>query len=234
MQAKIRINNINQITLPIAYHHIQQAAIYSLIKGNLHDQGYNYEKRDYKLFTFGPFSGSYIIKNKRITFYDSVGFEFRCLDESVMNSVVHNIKEYGFRLGDISYHNVSVELSDIQIETDFMSIKMISPICVYETDEFKHTNYFSPVEEEFYYLVEDNFIRKYIAAYGMEPASSISITADEIVNKDKYFTKYKNYYIEAWKGQYALEGDPAYLTFLYNTGLGAKNSQGFGMFNIQE
>ena len=35
-------------------------------------------------------------------------------------------------------------------------------------------------------------------------------------------------------GVSCLEGFPEYLTFLYNTGLGSKNSQGFGMFEVVE
>lgn len=232
MQIKIKINNINQINIPIAYHHIQQAAIYSLIKGSLHDHGHNYEKRDYKLFTFGPFEGKYRINNGRITFYDSISFEFRCLDESVMNNVIKNIKEYGFRIGDISYHNIDLKLDDRKIDNSQIMIKMISPICVYETDDAKHTYYLSPEDERFYSLIEDNFYRKYMAAYGITKITPIAISAECITGKDKYFTKYKNYYIEAWKGIYILEGDPENLTFLYNTGLGSKNSQGFGMFKI--
>lgn len=232
MQCKINIEKINTITLPIAYHHIQQSAIYALIKGDLHDTGYSYDKRDYRLFTFGPFIGRFTIKNKRITFYDSISFEFRCLDENVIFNFIKNIKEYGFRLGDITYHNINIELNDKKIDKDHLTIKMISPICVYETDEYKHTNYRTPFESDFYTLVEDNFIRKYVAAYGNPPDSSISLSPQSISSKDKYFTKYKNYFIEAWKGVYVLEGYPEQLTFLYNTGIGAKNSQGFGMFEL--
>ena len=232
MQLKIYIKGINNINLPIAYHHIQQSAIYSLIRGNLHDQGYSYEKRDYKLFTFGPFSGKYTVKNHRIIFHDCVSFELRCLDDNVMNDVMSNIKKYGFRIGDISYHNIELDLADRQIESGQVSISMISPICVYETDFAKHTHYYSPKDEEFYAYIEDNYYRKYVAAYGLSPETEISIQAKHVNDRDKYFTKYKNFYIEAWKGSYILEGNSDGLNFLYNTGIGAKNSQGFGMFEI--
>ena len=52
--------------------------------------------------------------------------------------------------------------------------------------------------------------------------------------KDKYFTKYKNFFIEAWYGLYLLEGNADYLSFLYDAGLGSKNAQGFGMFEIKK
>ena len=53
-----------------------------------------------------------------------------------------------------------------------------------------------------------------------------------ILEKDKYLTKYKGFFINGWKGIYQLSGERKYLDFLYQTGLGAKNSQGFGMFDV--
>lgn len=46
----------------------------------------------------------------------------------------------------------------------------------------------------------------------------------------KQVTLFKGTRITAWDGRFRLKGDPALLTFLYNTGLGTKSSQGFGMF----
>lgn len=232
MQIKVKINNINQITLPIGYHHIEQSAIYALIRGELHDRGLAYEKRDYKLFTFGPFEGKYKVMNKQITFFDSIGFEFRCFDEEVMHQFIDNIKLYGFRLGDISYHNIDLEVSDYVIENEKIHIRMLSPICVYRTKENGYTQFLSPESDLFYKYVSENFERKYYAAFGEKAKEMINIKLAEFSNKDKCFTKYKNYFIEAWGGCYILKGKREYLSFLYNTGLGAKNSQGFGMFEI--
>lgn len=232
MQIKVTIKNIKEVTLPIAYHHIQQSAIYALIKGNLHDEGMSYEKRDYKLFTFSEFTGKYAIRNKKITFYDRIYFEFRCFDNEVGEAFIKNIKEYGFRLGDISYHSIELEESEYDIVADSIRIKVISPICVYETDSERHTRYFNPGDDRFAELVNENFIRKYTAAYGIAPKSGINLILAKCSDRDKCFTRYKNYCIEAWKGEYVLEGKPDYLTFLYNTGLGAKNSQGFGLFEV--
>lgn len=232
MQLRITIKNFNEITLPISYHHIQQSAIYALIKGTLHDEGMLYDKRDYKMFTFSEFTGKYLIKNKRITFYDKISFEFRCFDNEIGETFINNIKEYGFRLGDISYHNIELDRSDLSVSTNQIRIKMLAPICVYETGADKHTRYFNPGDDRFAELVNENFVRKYTAAYGQTPHSGICLKLERCTDKDKCLTKYKNYYIEAWRGVYSLNGNPDYLTFLYNVGLGAKNSQGFGMFGV--
>jgi len=38
--------------------------------------------------------------------------------------------------------------------------------------------------------------------------------------------------IKAWLGTYQIHGKPELISLAYDTGLGSKNSQGFGMFEI--
>lgn len=234
MQVLVTLNNIGICTLPIGYHHIQQSAIYSLIMGDLHDHGSMYEKRDYKLFAFGPFKGKYRIQNKRITFMDSISFEVRFVNEQIADTFAQNARTKGIRIGDVTFHNVTVQVHQQMIFENSLLIKMVSPICVYQTDDNKHTHYLNPGDARFYRYIAENFERKYQAYYGIKPESSIEITNIKYSMEDKYFTKYKNFFIEAWYGLYLLEGDAEYLSFLYDAGLGSKNSQGFGMFEPQK
>jgi len=64
------------IVLPIGYNHLVQAAIYNSVSQKLsrfiHDKGFLYGKRSYKLFTFSRLIGEYEIKQRRICF-NSVG-----------------------------------------------------------------------------------------------------------------------------------------------------------------
>ena len=61
MQLHIQIELDEPLELPINYHHILQAIIYENIRDGkglndfYHDVGVQYEKRNYKLFTFGLF-----------------------------------------------------------------------------------------------------------------------------------------------------------------------------------
>ena len=48
----------------------------------------------------------------------------------------------------------------------------------------------------------------------------------------KEFSTFKRTFITGWYGDYRLEGTPEVLDMLYQTGLGAKNSEGFGMFEV--
>ena len=116
---------------------------------------------------------------------------------------------------------------------EFLRIKTRAPICVYSTDIYTgRTQFFAPDEEEFAELVNENFLRKYLAYTGILPESGVDLVPVVITERDKFVTKYKNVYVSGWNGIYELYGEPKYLDFLYQTGLGSKNSQGFGMFDI--
>jgi CRISPR-associated endoribonuclease Cas6 len=88
--------------------------------------------------------------------------------------------------------------------------------------------------------MNNNFTRKYHAFTGHQPESTISILARAVGIQDKYVTRYKkvpvaggkDIYIIGWRGEYELRGYPEYLDFLYYCGLGARNSDGFGMFEM--
>ena len=77
-----------------------------------------------------------------------------------------------------------------------------------------------------------NFYRKYQAYYGIAPYKPLDISKNEGVKTRKIVIRYQNSYVTAWFVQLNLAGERRYLDFLYQTGLGAKNSQGFGMFEI--
>ena len=238
MQIKIRIVLDCPLTLPVSYHHILQGVIYHLMSEDengtlLHDNGSSFGKRAYKLFTYGPILGIYKVKGHRITFLDEITFEVRALDSNVIWQMEDNILEYGIRFGEHLYEEVECEVSDNHLTLEEARIQMISPICVYKTDEVsKHTTFFTPDEFEFFEAITANMHRKYKAATGTDASMTLQLMKLDVQPKDKYFTQYKNFYLEGYKGIYKIKGKPEELDFLYQVGIGAKNSQGFGMFEV--
>jgi len=239
MQLFIKHRLDKPLILPINYHHILQGIIYHALEQQseyskfVHDNGYVNEKRKYKLFTYGLLRGRYIIKNKQIIFTEEVSFEIRCIEPGMLRLIKSYIMQNGVSYGDQHYSDVDVCIFDREITSENISIRMVSPICVYSTmSGTKATKYYNPTEEEFCKYVNDNFKRKYEAYTGIAVDSDIRLEVKKVSSKDKYVTRYKNYYITAWRGQYILSGKRQYLDFLYQTGLGSKNSQGFGMFEV--
>ena len=125
-------------------------------------------------------------------------------------------------------------ITDRHIQENPVNIKMRSPLCLSRTIQEggkKKTLYFSPEDREFVPLMQENFRRKYAAAYGKEPDSRITLAP--CGEMKKYVTRFQqNIYVTAWKGSFSMSGPPDALDFLYQTGLGSRNSQGFGMFDV--
>ena len=239
MQLIVHIGLDEPLSLPINYNHILQAVIYRALdvmpdySAFLHGSGFARGQRNYKLFQFSQLNGVYQIQNKRITFSDSVTFEVRSPEPLLIRLIADSIWNRGITFGDRTYTDVQLELYDYTVEKQELLIRMKSPMTAYSTDlQENRTHYYGPQDEEFYALLKDNFCRKYQAYYGVFPHQAIDIRLAEEKLPRKLVTRYKSGYINAWYGMYSLKGERKYLDFLYQTGLGGKNSQGFGMFEV--
>ena len=109
---------------------------------------------------------------------------------------------------------------------------MLSPVTVYSTNENGKTCFYGPDDSNFQRLINKNAEHKWISIYGTKPPGTVSVDADKVLSRDKVVTTYKGIYITGWMGQYSIAGPAEMLNFLYNTGVGAKSSQGFGMFTV--
>ena len=236
MQIRLEFSG-SDISLPLAYQHQLQGLVYHALQNRedyrtfLHDSGFADGNRRFKLFTFGRLNGSYRIQGKQIIFPQGFQWELRSADPEFI-SVISAAFLPGSRhtLCGNELTVVNSALSDIHIPIERIQIRLLSPVTAYQTSTDGHTRYYSPEEEMFYRLIEDNARRKWNAAIGTPSPGPISLTASGAYRK--VVTVYKGIYITAWLGRFTLSGQPALLELLYNTGLGAKNAQGFGMFEV--
>lgn len=239
MQLFIRFRPEVPLDLPINYNHILQGFVYrALAKSDpvnsrrLHDRGDQYENRIFKHFTFGPLEGKYQVKNRVITFTDYVFWEFRSYDSDLIEMVDSYIENHGVELGDNNYTDVDTFVGAYEIENDAVQIKARMPIVAYSTDErTRHTYYYTPEEYGFYELTCLNALKRYKNARP-DADADIQLVPEAVHTDDKVITTYKGIIIEGWKGNYMMYGTPELLDYLYQTGLGAKNAQGFGMFDV--
>ncbi len=239
MQLVVYVNLEEPLVLPINYHHILQAIIYDGLSITpdysefLHEIGYTRGQRQYKLFQFSQLEGPYQIREKKIIFTSHVTFEVRSPEPLLIRLLGSAFWTNGIRFGKRAYMNIEMELYDYTIENTDLLICMKSPIIVYETDlERGETHYISPDDTRFYQLISHNFFRKYEAYYGVSPCSDIEINLAGNHKIKKYVTRYQGSYLTGWYGTYRLSGERKYLDFLYQSGLGSKNAQGFGMFEV--
>jgi CRISPR-associated endoribonuclease Cas6 len=134
----------------------------------------------------------------------------------------------------------SVQTSGAPITESKLLVKMLSPLTVHKTNADGYTNYLNPLDTDFVEEINSNFARKYYAFYEQMPSAKIVVKTKTVGARDKYLTLYKkaekpdeiDIYITGWRGEYELSGRPEHLSFLYYCGLGARNSDGFGMFEL--
>ena len=81
------------------------------------------------------------------------------------------------------------------------------------------------------FLTFENFSQYSLMVF---QSSDLDFVVGEVSFRDKCVTKFKGILVNAWNCRLYIQGSPEYLTFIYNVGLGSKNSQGFGMINVIE
>ncbi len=238
MQLLLSFHSENSIVFPLAYRQYIQGVVYRALKlsyEELHDGGYVYSGKAYKLFTFGQLCGNYTIKGKTICFTDTVNLEIRSHDSRIILSLIRFF-EKGSKVMICSNFLTVVEcrLYDERIFSSHVKIRAVSPLVSYVTENDDHTIFFSPDDDEFYRLLMNNAKRKYLSCHKTnESAPEIEITSVGTPFK-KQVTSFKTTYITGYLGELYMKSSPEMISFLYDTGLGAKNSQGFGMFSITE
>ena len=243
MQFKLNFKLTEPVTLPLSYHSQLQGLIYNILSENpdysefLHDIGYGDNAHSFKLFVFSLLNGSCRIDPPHITFYDNMNFELRSPIDDFCNVFLISVNRRD--TFDLMQQQVKLDSCTVlhnRIESDNILIRMLSPICLHSTyyeEEKRKTRYFTPLDPDFNKVLNQNLCNKYSAAFGKILSEEIVLTAKSLSSEDKYVTKFGGkIYITAWNGQYSLSGNPDILSFLYDTGLGDRNSQGFGMFEV--
>lgn len=229
------------LLLPRAHHNMLEGLVYNLLSIDeeysefMHNRGYIACGNSYKLFTFGPLKGPHSVMNNMIAFQNTVLWELRSPDPhfcKVLGESLTSRKSCRIGSSEVELADCCIEESPVFGEVE--RIKMISPIVLShsaDSEGGKRYIYHNPLEDRYSEYANGNFRRKFQAAYGQEPPWDIHLEALKVGMSDKCVTCYKGKRnIVGWKGVYKLSGDPFAIRFLYETGLGAKNSIGFGMF----
>jgi len=226
------------INLPIHYNHLVQAFIYNNLSKDLanflHDRGLLYGNRAFKFFTFSRLQGEYFINNKRIIYRGDISLYISSPLKRFINELANNIvKNEIFYLGDNVLRITKLVFPQEPKIGESVRIRMLSPLTVYSTlftvDGKRKTYYYTPYEEEFSRLVNLNAKKKYFVIYKRNIKSNLRIKPLKV---REVMVMYKDTVVKGWVGEFVLNGPKTLLRLLYDTGLGSKNSQGFGMFDV--
>lgn len=237
----------DKIVLPNHYNYYLQGLIYHTfsneLSNKLHKDGFLLGKRRFKLFTFSRIlekgklikkdSNDYLIFGKKISFYFS----------SPKDDIVENLGEMSFKRREFILYSNKIYLSQLEIMTppkleSGVFIKVLSPITIYSTfkreDGEKIIHYYNPYDKVFQRLIEENAKKKYRLIYEKEPNElNLFIRPYRFsLEKNRAVIFFKNNPVEAWTGIYELSGSPILISVTYDAGIGCKNSEGFGMWDI--
>lgn len=237
MQIKISFISDNNIVLPIHYNRILQGFIYNNIDKNLadflHEKGYVINNRVFKLFTFsriltkGKKEGSYLNFGNNIELMLASGVDN--FSKSIVNTMImSNELIIGKNLVKVN----NIEMLDTKLEKTSLKVATLSGIVTYSTltrpDGRKYTNYYQSGNRDFERIIKENLIKKYRLINKKEIENedfSIKLLGKEMQN----IVYYKETIIKGISGSFLLEGNKDLLEIGLNTGLGSRNSQGFGM-----
>lgn len=243
MQLVLTFKNEGDLHIPIHYNHLIQGLIYNNIKPGLaeflHKQGFMYEKRSFKLFTFSRLLGkarlhkesrSLIFQKGIIKLIISSPLERFCRELS--NSVLLSNQ----LLIDREVMNVdTITFEDPQPDKEEMLVSTYSSVVTYST--FKkmeggtYTCYFEPETNEFVQQIQENLRKKYYVLYGKDiDASKVKI--HRISKSKQRVVKYKGFVIKGYDCRFKVQGPRELLKIALDCGLGSKNSQGFGCIGL--
>ncbi|PTQ55750.1 MAG: CRISPR repeat RNA endoribonuclease Cas6 [Candidatus Carbobacillus altaicus] len=240
MQLKITLSAPEPIQLPFEHNHILQAVIYKWIdhigfRGYLHDHGFLFKKRHFKLFVFSRLMGKVSLREdkKGIIFYPPLRMVIASPVERIINELAAGImKRPEIYMNGQNAIVETVETVSTVVSDRSIIVRAISPITVYSRLELSgrpYTYYYSPFESRFEVLVRNNLFKKYILVFARPPEDpSFHVEPIYVHKEDQKIVRFRGTIIKGWLGTYRLTGDPRLLELALSAGLGSKNSQGFG------
>ena len=242
MRIAVEFQSESGIRIPVKYNYYFQSLLYSLApKSNVHDRGFG--ERNYKLLTFSRPIGKckYLKESGVLLFENGVKWVVSSVDDTFLEEVATNlIKANPVALARQRLSVRSIEVMKIPPPEVFkrtLTVKMLSPMTVYSTLHDaagnKKTYFYTPFEDAFSEKLRENLERKFKALYESPPTDGTFEI--QPVNPRKEWEKitiYKKTVIKGWMGIYRIQGNPELLRLAYDSGLGSRNSQGFGCFEI--
>ncbi|HOV21329.1 MAG TPA: CRISPR-associated endoribonuclease Cas6 [bacterium] len=243
MRLNITFFSEKEIILPISYNYILQSFIYrnlnTFLSNFLHKDGYIYEKRSFKLFTFSRINGKFRKEQENFIFSPPISFILSSPKEEILECFAETLVKKNIFI--LNNNFIYIEGVEVQFYPNFSKkeyeIKMLSPVTVYSTlkgeNNKKKTYYYSPAEKEFQSLIVENLKKKYFLIYQEETEiNNFEITPIDINTSNLKIINYKGTIIKGWMGKFKIKGEGEILKVAYDCGIGSKNPQGFGCFEL--
>ncbi len=230
---KLILEADSEIFLPLAHFEILQGIVYNLMSADtaLADEIHNKlpgKEKQFKFFCFTDLHGRYRFYDGGLLLSTPALWEIRSADERIIDAIEKGLENKDIFINGQRCKVASYSVSARKFDTEKAVFEMDTPAVHYTTDRNGFSRYFSPEETEFSRGLSDNIIRKYVSFYEKNPEKEVLLMPVKVGARDKCVTRYKKSFITGYYGSYCVIAPPDVLEFIYHTGLGGKNSMGFG------
>lgn len=239
MQYKLKIRAEKNIILPFQYSNILQAIVLSMLEDDVyrkfvHDEGFQYEKRSFKLYTYSRLIGRAKVNrtSKTFNFGEHCTLYLASMDEKFLSNILNGFLEAGRTISFGGNKAMIENMEGIQCVDKNEIFTTLSPITTYSTlydkEGGKHIYYYNPFEKEFSKNITENLKKKYYSFYNKMPENDFF----EIFPGDKVkecALVYKGKLVKGWTGDFICHGSDEMMEVALSAGVGSRNSQGFGM-----
>ena len=235
------------IRVPRANLHLFQALIYNVLPPEhasfLHDEGYMIKGKHLKLFAMSwPITEKTpVFEERAIRFPSPVKIVISTPILDTMDGITGSILKSGaLRIGNNTVLCSKVEAEQQTATKNFMTVKTLSPVTCYTKTERNgkpYTQYHNPDEQEFENLIYNNLILKFQA---LNPGKSIPkgrvivTPVGNLYERLSRFSEKAPFPVIGWSGKFRLEGPRELLQIALDSGIGAKNSGGWGCITMAE
>ena len=231
------------VSLPIHYNYVIQSLIYRTFSEDLakklHDVGFKFENRIFKLFTFSRILERGEQRDNKLFFKRKISFYF----SSPFLNIVEDIGKGAIASTNVELLGQQLSVSGIEVISppkigSSNLVRMLSPLTMHSTlkkeDGTQKSYYYKPNDKEFSQLIEANAKKKY-SLIKEKDAKDLSLEFKPVhfsVKENLCIIKFKQTPIEAYTGIFELSGSKELIEATYEAGLGDRNPEGFGMWEI--
>lgn len=251
MRIRFELTPRGAVWLPWNHHYALSSAIYATIgyaspgfSKFLHDRGFIAYGKQFRLFTFSSLRGK-VLERSSFGLLLQSPLELQC--SSPVPEFVRAVAEGALQIGALRVGEIELPVSQVETlpDPDFssqMTFRPLSPITVstgrIDPDGKMRATYLAPEEPTFYEHLSNNLIRKYEALNGQPPDNpdvKFGLASDLMPERRRLskLIDIKGIKVRGWLVPIEAEGNPELLRLAYETGLGEKNSAGFGMMEVQ-
>lgn len=256
MRFKITLNIEKHIfgnSLPFNYQYEQSAVIYKILSmANkeysewLHNNGFISDSKQFRLFTYSRLNiplyeidktrGCILIKSNTVDWYVSFLPE-ESTEKFVQGVFMNQTIQLGNYKNKIQLHVQNIEVLPSPVFETEMMFETLSPICIGLRGENGKTDYLSPNDSRTKEAILFGLISKYHAFYG-KPFEGSHDFNFEVLNipKSTLVTfkagKPEESKVRGYMCRFRMKADNILMKMMYESGIGMKGSQGWGMVKV--